>query len=435
MRRWLTLLFEMLCALGIHRLTTRVICRDQLPITQENGRGWDGQVYVTVAEQYKEFGTAKGGAPFIFRPGTGMLAAKIAAKYDLTLEGAFFLVNSAANILLTLLFVWLARIYIRRLPVRLMVYATFITFWAGPYRLAYHQIFVDSLAHVVVAAGLVAIYYARKRPTTARTLIVTALSFAGAWVREVAVLLPLGFALAMAVPLRPDRRLSRFVEAVTPLAAFVLGTLIMRQSFVATLTNGYTIEAEITRWIYGKPLPMIVHGFFLTFGVIPALLLVLRREVSDFARRAPDVAFMAASFCGLAYIGGDSTERLLAFASIPLFMLFGNVVSRRPELFAGFPMLAFVVVQTLTNRVFWSIPDYPHEQMGRPWVLLLPIGENATYEQWWSAHLGAELQKDSLWQYFTVSLLVFLWCTARSAPRLPRFASPMLRPHAARPSS
>ncbi len=100
----------------------------QKPISLNNGKGWDGIVYYSVAEQFLKGQQPRAGAPFVYRIGTPVLVS-LFFKEDLLL--GFKIVNLIANgITVFLLLFWL-RLNLLAWEVRVILVLLFITQWHG----------------------------------------------------------------------------------------------------------------------------------------------------------------------------------------------------------------------------------------------------------------------------------------------------------------
>lgn len=411
-RRLVGLVAELFAASALWAVVDGVSRRHQAPISVHAGRGWDGQTYHEVARQLADHGTAAGPAPFAARLGTGLLADLVAKVAKQPLDRAFLLVNETAGLLSCLAAVVLLRRHVRLAALRVVGVALFVTHWAGPVRLAHHQLFVEPVAQLVVIGGLVTIDRVRGRLRSKGVLALGALCAGAALVREITLILPLAFAVATwSAPVSLSRRLA---AATLPVLSWCVGALTAHR-LVHTQPGAYDARLEALRWLYEKPLPVAVHAVLLTFGLLPALALAYREEVAVVARRAPHLAFATVAFVCLALVGGDSTERLMTYATIPLLAVLGAAVDRDPRAVWGFPVAATLVVSAFVGRVFWTIPDYPTSGAETPSVVLVPIGKVA-YEDLWStllAHKHRAEQMASLAQLLALSVFAYAFCRRR----------------------
>ena len=410
---------EIALAIAIFTATAMLGAHFQKPIGVDGWLGWDGPTYYSVAEQLSMVGRAHGDPPFVHRIGTALIAIAYAKLTHAPLATAFRSVNLGANVVLLGALVWLLRTYVGSLTVRVLALAAMVTHWASPFRMLYYMLSVDHVAQALVVLGVIAIHHARARETPLRVGAVILLSMMGAVTREITIVIPLAFAVAMlgSRGSEPFRRLARAVIAFAPLVGFFAAFLEVRRHAHA-IFNDYDPLIEMRWWFYYKPIPVILHSWFLVFGIVPALLVAFRSEAVRFVRDAPHVAFVAAAYFLLAFIGGDSSERLLTFASPAVFAIVGHAVSRRPKIAGVAVAVAFVAVQALTNRVFWTIPEYPGTGIqDSPRVVLLAIGEGVSYVQHWSVKYQEIKQVDfqlfSLAQYLAVSIGVIVFCAVK----------------------
>ncbi|MBK7396090.1 MAG: hypothetical protein IPJ34_07245 [Myxococcales bacterium] len=411
-RRGVAGLVEFGAAGALWTLVHRLSLRHQPAISVHGGRGWDGQTYYEIAAQLADHGTAAGASPFASRLGTGLLADLVVKVTGRPLDRAFFLVNVTAGLLLCFALVALLRRHVPRAPLRLVAVALFVSHWAGPVRLAHHQLFVEPLAELCVTTGLVVIDRVRARLRSPGVLLFGGVCFAAALVREITLVLPLAFVVSVASARVSAAR--RVVAATIPLLSWALGAITVRR-LVEIVPGVYDPRLEALRWLYEKSLPVALHGLLLSFGLVPALLMAYREEVVEAARALPHLAFSTVAFVGLALLGGDSTERLLTYATIPLLALTGSALARDPRALIGFPAVATLVVAAFVGRIFWPIPDYPTLGAETPDVVIVPVGKVA-YDDLWSTLLPRVHRVEqlaSLAQLSALGAFTYAFCRRR----------------------
>src|SRR5215471_15199780 len=112
----LPLRFELAIVLAMFVLVNIVSAFSQVQIGVNDGKGWDGAWYVTVAQEISSGKPLVAEAPFVYRVGTPFLAALV-DKDNLIL--GFKVVNLAANVTLTVLLMLWLRLFVRDWRVRL----------------------------------------------------------------------------------------------------------------------------------------------------------------------------------------------------------------------------------------------------------------------------------------------------------------------------
>jgi hypothetical protein len=352
-----------------------------------DGKGFDGSFYYTVAEQLSSGQALTSEAPFVYRVGVPLLAALV-DKSDIV-QG-FKLVNLATNLVMTLLLVLFLRLYVRDWRIRLGLMAAFLVQWHGPIRYVYfNPVAVDNLMATFLLAGLLALHYLRDRASWLLIGSLWALAVLGTLVRESGLLLALIVPLARN-PLRFEPRIPRiplyfFVPLVLGLATFVgLHSL-------AHLTNAPS-SSEAGGLIVPKSLPTYILGWFTGFG--PLLILPLftwRRSVAFLWQHQWMLGLVIAmslfsSFQSPALqLQLQDTERYVFWIMPVLLVLIGRSLEEVLPLLTKPVLVALVGLQAVAERVFWPIPlpgdgDPTVFSHGQATLLLFtPIGKNVQY--------------------------------------------------------
>jgi hypothetical protein len=159
---------ELIIALSLFVMVNAVSQALQRPISYNDGQGWDGREYFSVAEQFSRHQKPVAKAPYVYRIGTPLLVACF-FKNDLFL--GFKVINIFGNLFAVIFFILWLRLYLRHTKTRILVSAFFILMWHGPIRFVYYYpVFADPWVFALLLAGLIGINRLQARPTMARRL-------------------------------------------------------------------------------------------------------------------------------------------------------------------------------------------------------------------------------------------------------------------------
>ena len=169
--------YELAIVLAMFVLVNIVSAFSQAQIGVNDGKGWDGAWYVTVAQEISGGQPLVAEAPFVYRVGTPALAALV--DRDNLILG-FKVVNLAANVTLTLLLmVWL-RLFVKDWRVRLGLILAFLLQWHGPIRFVhFYPVAADNWFAALLLAGLLAIHSLEKRVSWLAIAAVSVLALLG----------------------------------------------------------------------------------------------------------------------------------------------------------------------------------------------------------------------------------------------------------------
>ncbi len=398
----------------------------QAPISYNGGLGWDGVVYHQMAEQFVNHEPVRASAPSCYRIGTPFVAALISPQNLLL---GFKIVNLAANALAFGFFVIWIRWFLKDWRVRCLVALLLLTHWLSPFRWIYFNPFgTDSVHQAVLLLGLLCIPLARGRP--GRVAVCLALVvFVGVVFREAAVLLAVAFLFVenpivftgfrqnlAAVQLRRLVRIPRVILGV-PLLAGVAGIALTH--LVAHKTNDYEFVQTAFEWIRHKPWPTYIHGLFITFGPMLALVLYNWRRSWQFLAANQALLVFVAGSCVLAYIGGTDTERFWYWTMPVTYVLIGKSIEDLGPLLSSTGLIVLLgVSQAIAQRLFWTTPDYPSENPS-PLPLLTPMSSSGQLLDLFSYHARGLVEWVSIAEYVLLTCVIILWLNSR-ARRVPQ---------------
>ncbi len=419
---WLALL---LLVLGAALLSWKI----QAPISLEGGRGWDGVDYVGMATQLSRGERPQAHAPFVYRVGAPALAGWLDPADPLR---GFRLLNGALVLALPLLlFGWLGNPSLGLRPAwRWGAAALFALQWHAPLRLVpFYPAHVDPLFWLFWLLALLGLERGRRVGESARAAGWTLFALLALPVREV-LLLPLLAQVVQGAPLPwgagSGRAWIRWLRQemprlrLLPVLAGVVVFLAIRSWAAPVDTYGFAKTALL--WLWLKSLPQLLHGFAQAVGPGVLVFLLLRAKwrsarlsLADLAGR-PDWLLILAAVLALGWVGGSDTERLLFWAA-PFWLGLAARAGQEllPRMRKGASLWAWAiclaVLQAISQRLFWLIPDHPgSETLVLP--LLTPPSSTGRYLDLWSQHAQPEVAVLSLFQYVMV-VVVGLWWGAR----------------------
>jgi hypothetical protein len=414
----LPLRFELAIVLAMFVLVNIVSAYSQVQIGVNDGQGWDGTWYVTVAQEISSGHPLIAEAPFVYRVGTPFLAALV--DRDNLIVG-FKIVNLAANLTLTLLLtVWL-RIFVRDWRVRLGLILAFLFQWHGPIRFVhFYPVAADNWFAALLLAGLLAVHSLEKRTSWLTIAAISALAVLGTLVRESGLLLALIVPLAQNPFKLPPRfpRISPwlFVPLVLAVAAF-LGV-----HHAAEITNAPS-QPEAGGLIVPKSIPTYALGWWTAFGPLLVLPLFTWRRAASFLWNHQYmlglllIVSLLSSFASPALqLQLQDTERYLFWAMPVVYVLIGRSLEHLLPIMSR-PLLALLIVgQVLAERVFWTIPQpgandpsnvFSH---GSSAILLFtPLGGNVEYFDIFPSWMSQGYRLVLLGEYVALAVVIIAW--------------------------
>lgn len=395
----------------------------QQPISLNNGQGWDGVIYFDVAEQFANHRLPNSQAPFVYRIGTPLLVSLL-FKSDLLL--GFKIVNIAGNLLTALLFVFWLRLYLNNLKTRVLLSTLFLVMWHGPVRFVYYYpAYSDPWVFVVLLTGLIGIQKTQTSPTILRICFIGLVTLVGVTFRKVVFIIPLAF-LFSTNPFIPSGGISyalakiqvnRVIKSVPltyflPLGLGILGILIV--FLTASQNNSYSYIKTAVGWAYGKPLLTYLHAWFIAFGPIIVISIYNWRSVIRFLARNQFMLVYLLVFSVLAWIGGSDTERILFWGMPIVYLLIGKSIEDNAVILKSTPLLIILFVsQLFSERVLWTIPDYPNT-FPTPLPILTILSNSFQYFDLYSFHGSLNIQVVSFFEYLLLGVLLLCWFNYRA---------------------
>jgi hypothetical protein len=367
----------------------------QRPHTVEGGLGWDGAQYTALAGQcWREPMHAL--EPFVYRIGAPCLAALLPVAPATGLR----IVNTAAAILLVcLMSAWLHR----QLPAHVARWTlVFFAFhWLTPLRQVWwYPTQIDPTAMAAVVGALLLQH---------RLWAFGIVCFAGALVRETAIVVPAAIAVAGLVQFRTQGSTFKVGVAGT-LASLVAMAL---THVLVTPTSDYWMLDAAYYWAYTKPLPTYLLAWFVAYGPMLVLPLVCWRAVRSFLADRLEYTVMLAAVAVLAWVGGSDTERFLLWGAPIVLAMVGAAAGGIDWTRARAPLILLGVSQAINGRWFLTTPD-AWAEAPRAWPALTPVTARHV-EYLLSLTPDRLMAVVSLAQYLALSAILVFWLKRREA--------------------
>lgn len=396
----------------------------QHPISFNNGQGFDGVEYFKVAEQLANHRLPNANAPFVYRIGTPLIVSLFFGS-DLLL--GFKIINIAGNLLASVLFVFWLRLYLNDWKTRVLLETLFLVMWLGPVRFVYYYpAYVDPWLFVSLLAGLIGIQKTQANATVVRICLLGLVVFLGVIFREVVLVIPFAFlfsknflnlsggiSYALANLQVKQIRKSIPLTFFLPLGFGIIGLLIIK--LTVTQNNAYSFFRAAAEMTYQKTFSKYLHAWFITFGPIIFIPIYYWRSVFSFLAKNQFMLIYLIGFSILAWIGGYDTERFLFWGSPVVYLIIGRLIEDNAisaKLFS-LELTILFVLQLISERVFWTIPDYPNE-FSTPFPILTILSNNFQYFDLYSLHGDMKIQAFSFFEYILIIVLLLLWFNYRT---------------------
>jgi hypothetical protein len=410
---------ELAIAFAMFVVVTGLTAIFQPQIGIDDGKGWDGAAYYTVARELSSGQPLAADAPFVYRVGTPILASLV-DRGDLVL--GFKIVNLVANATLTVVLVAWLRLFVKDWRIRLGLVAAFLLQWHGPVRFTlFYPVAADNWFAAALLGGLLVIHRLRKRTSLLVIAGLSALALVGTIFRESGLLLALIVPFARN-PLRAGWHLPRFsIVLLVPLAVALAGFLGLHA--VAQLTNA-TSSPGAGGLIVPKSVPAYALGWWTAFGPLVVLPLFTWRQSAKFLWQHQSMLALLAAVTVLSSFSSPAlqlqlqdTERYLFWAMPVVFVLIGRSLEQLLPILSR-PLLGLIVIsQALAERVLWIIPqpggaDDPSNVFshGTSAVLLFtPLGSGVQYFDIFPAWMSQTYRLILLGEYVGLAVVVLAW--------------------------
>ena len=385
----------------------------QTPVSYQDGKGWDGVEYYNIAQAFRDGQLPNAAAPFVYRVGTPFLVS-LFFKGDLLF--GFKVLNIVANLLTVCLLLFWLRLYISNWTIRIFSMILFMIQWHGPIRFVYYySAITDPWAFVWLLAGLIGIHRFSSYPSLKIAFSVGFVAFVGTFFREFILLVPIAFLFATN-PIELNTNNIPTIARTPPMAAFIpiifgIASLQITHLIASSQSNSYFFKAALN-FAYEKPMLAYLHALFITYGPIIIVPALNWRRVAGFLLRHQFMLIYLMGILVLAWIGGSDTERILNWASPIVYVLIGRSMADCANLLRGLPLAIIILFQSISQRLFWTIPDYPNDYITSLPFLTIMSGK-LQYLDLYSFHGRRLIEAISLLEYLLLSVLLLWWLKSR----------------------
>jgi len=382
----------------------------QEPISINDGRPSDSQVYYAMAEQAAAGEPVSALRPFAYRMALPFLAGTFFPHdiaFGFKLLNLFF---ATATAIVFFLFLRSCRL---GATTSLLLVFCFVVASQSPFRFAH---FIPAYTDPPALFFIVLLLWLGRiipRLDLRWTLMVTAVSVVGMLFREIALCGVLVFVFAQCFRLR---RAAPFLAVrswrALGLCAFPLSAACACLMLVHSLvdgTGGYSYFSQmrgVVSMLAAQP-DIFLLAWLTSFGAIPLILLLSYRVLLSFLYENQDVAVFLGGCVLLGLLTGFHTDRIVFWSFPVVLLLFGVLLERHPLRYAPvwhrfafyIPLLA---VQTLAWRVWLPIPDDPRAEVfnpGEPPLLLFSAYGDATLGHIYASTLPAASRLTLLAQF------------------------------------
>ncbi|MDB5048223.1 MAG: hypothetical protein JWO30_1294 [Fibrobacteres bacterium] len=382
--------------------------RTQKPVSQNGGLGWDGAKYEHMYRQAREGERFAEEKPYVFRVATPWLAAHLGLSDTRT---AFHAVNLGSVLLTGLLLLWIMTAAGARPGISIFLVAVFFLQWHAPLRQQFYDSFgVDAASQPFTC--LIFLAHLCLRGKVPRLAALSAATFIGVFFRESVLFATFAvwaaevFAAARtrggwSIGLARERSLW---AAALPMAAGLAGVAI---THVMVQGSGpYSFLVTVLYYLYHKPLMVLIHAFYNGYGTLLIPVLVFWRRAWAYVRAEPLLGIYPLITFALGWTAGGDTTRINFWGCFALLPLAARVLSDLR--LATFGIGAFLALEAVTTRMFFSIPDYPGPEAWRI-PILTGWGTQVPVFDLWSELANPRVLMISLFQYLALTAFAFLW--------------------------
>jgi hypothetical protein len=384
----------------------------QKPVSRNNGLGWDGSRYHHMYQQAKAGQRFAEDKPFVYRVAAPWLASRLGLQEART---AFHAVNLTGVLLTGCLLFAIMTVLGARPGISLFLTATFFLQWHAPLRQQFYDSFgVDAPSQPFTC--LIFLLSLAMRRSPARIAWLSLATFAGVFFRESVLFAAFAVWLVEAVAaarsgagwgpgLLRDMLRDRSVRLhAIPLFAGILGIAITHR--LGEGSGPYSFVLTIVYYLYHKPMMVLIHAFYNGYGTALIPVLVFWRRAWEWIRIRPLLGIYPLITFGLGWTAGGDTTRINYWGCLALLPLMAVVLSELK--LATFGIGVFLVLELITTRLFFSIPDFPGTEAWHV-PLLTGWGTDLSVMDLWSELANPRVLMISLFQYAALTVFAFLW--------------------------
>lgn len=389
----------------------------QKAISNNDGKGWDGVYYYEITEQIINGENISTISPFIYRIGTPLLVA-ILSPGDIHL--GFKVINLIFNLISLLIFVYWLNIFLKNYYVKIILIFLLLIQWHAPFRFIwYYPIYVDPIFVTIVLSLLILIHLYKKTSSPAIFLFICFICFIGVYFRETIMLMSFSFIFIYNVNIKNLLSVIREENFITLIKNFKFKYILFIPSILAIISsiilfyslkpiNQDSFWITAISWLYRKSFIQYILGIYQAFGPIVILLLFFWREIiNHLFENQYQLFFLILIFC-LGFIGGSDTERILFWSFPVIYLLIGIILEKNTFLFKRRLFGFILLIQFISNRLFWIIPDYPTTEISFAIPLYTLMGNNVNYLNLLSFHSSKLYSFIFFSQYLITTIIVII---------------------------
>lgn len=384
-------------------------------ITHNDGKGWDGVYYYSAAEQIVHGQRPAEIGPFVYRIGTYFIPTLLDPG---NLKNGFFLSDLIANFLTTILLVIWFRQYFSDWKLRTLLTILFILQWFGPVRFShYYSIYNDPWAFTFTIAGLILVKSVISKPMFVNLLLFNLIVFFGMMFRETMIIIPISLLFAnnpigsfkRLYPLE-RKKMETHIRALFPVRYMIpfltaICSGILTHAFVQQ-TNDFSAIRTALGAAYIRSLFEYVLAWFTSYGPLIVLCLYSWRIIWNFLLNNQFFLVFLLGTAISAWCGGFDIERYLFTGAPVVYILIGIAILDNMASLRRLPlMFLLIVTQLISERIFWTIPDYPNN-FSTP-LPFLTVWSNQFQHHDLYATLGQHyILVTTLFEYIVLSILI-----------------------------
>jgi hypothetical protein len=321
---------------------------------------WDARQYYGMTDRLAHGQRAFAEVPYVYRVGIPWLVSRLSPSNP---REGFTIVNVVAGLMTAaLLDLWL-QAWVAGPRIRLALVALFAGAWHGPVRYVFFNSgYVDPPFLVCLVAALLLIRSLSRRYSIATMALLLAVTAAGTLVRETMALVALAF-LFVDNPVLGRHGANRSTGSIVPLAAR-FAPVVLAAAIIAWTHRIVTVDTAersfigaVMQYLHKSPLSYAL-AWFTAFGPVLAILVFDWRGAWRDLSEHEWLAVLFALCAALAFIGGSDTERFVFWTMPIVYLLIGRAIERHAPVFRRPAIVSYLVVlQAVSARVFWGIPD------------------------------------------------------------------------------
>lgn len=403
----------MLLLVGLVFVATHLMMgNSQHQISYYEGKGYDGQFYFDVAEDFSRGEAPRTSAPWVYRIGTPYLASIVNAE---DLFDGFFTVNMIANIITVLLLFYYLSIFIKNKIITSVLVSIFIMTWHTPVRLIYfYPVHVDHWAFVFMLIGLILVEKAKENRNLLWVILLTLSTAIGVFFREITIL-PAFIYLFATNPFKFQTSEGKYklrkikipqIQYAIPFLFGLISLFIVHQ--IAEQSNSYSSLYTAFKWAFRKPLMGYILAWCIAFGPMIFIAVYERKNAAGFIRDKQHFAAFFISIFILSWIGGTDTFRFCYWSMPLVYILIANAIAIKPKIYKSVSVLMILIpLQLIAMRVFWILPDYPNAFPHKYPFLTVMSNEFPTWDLW-TMHGDKFVNVVAFGEYFILGVILLL---------------------------